>query len=700
MGLARLLFLLSITAPLLAACGSGGGSGRGSGDGGAPLPPPSYGMLKPVSADEELGNALREGLSNAGFVSSANELFVIGDALEAAADAGSEADPGFSTTNLQEAGVDEADTVKYDGEILYVLDRSSSYLPQPELTEEDAEAGIIAPRPRSLIRMFRTDPAVPAVQELSQIELPEEDFSGGLYLHETADSRQLIRVGQESDLFYWGLMAVDYYWQGRHTRVAAWDVNDPENPVESWSLEFEGSMLASRRIDDVLYLVTRYTPSIDGLQPYPQTGEEIAANQALIEEAQLSALLPDVVQDGGPPQELLSASDCYVPNPEFDGGPLPPPGGGVVVVTAINLNSPGQWNAVCLNSFVSGFYASRNSLYLTANGSDNTTLIHKVRLTEGQPEYRGSGEVDGYIGTGNPSFLMSESGDDLRVVSSTWDDNVFPLPVVELEADNSAEEEAPEQDFGRHRLTILQESSDGTRLELLAQLPNAERPAHLGKPGEDLYAARFLGDRAYLVTFEVIDPFYVVDLTVPEDPRISGELELPGFSTLLQPLGDELVLGIGSEVPADGLALTQGVKVSLFNVADLDNPVELGTEIIGRRGSYSPAMHDHHALTLLETQDGYRAAIPVQRHEYLHPDTQENDPWTWYDWSDSGLYQFEINPASGELALSGKLITEQRSEDKPWPQYNLYGSRSVIHGDAVFFVQLPDVWSSAWGQQE
>lgn len=266
-----------------------------------------------------------------------------------------------------------------------------------------------------------------------------------------------------------------------------------------------------------------------------------------------------------------------------------------------------------------------SGLYLTDNLNDKTLIgIGQTNSfvpwalfaldsywRDGNPEYRGSGEVPGYIGTSNPSFLMSENDTDLRVFSSSWAGRGFPLAVMESDTaaiDQTIDQTIDEEDFGIHKLTILRESADGTRLDQLAQLPNRQRPDAIGKPGEDLYADRFVAKRAYAFTFEVIDPLYVLELSDPEDPRISGELELLGFSTLLQPLGKDLLLGVGSDVPADGLGLTQGVKVALFNVANISAPVELESIVIGKRGSSSPALYNHHALTLLETEGTYRAA--------------------------------------------------------------------------------------------
>jgi uncharacterized secreted protein with C-terminal beta-propeller domain len=81
------------------------------------------------------------------------------------------------------------------------------------------------------------------------------------------------------------------------------------------------------------------------------------------------------------------------------------------------------------------------------------------------------------------------------------------------------------------RLSILREQ--GGQLTLVGSLPNARRPASLGKPGENLYASRFLGGRGYLVTYRLIDPLYVLDLSDPIDPKVAGELEVSGYSDYL-----------------------------------------------------------------------------------------------------------------------------------------------------------------------
>ena len=112
--------------------------------------------------------------------------------------------------------------------------------------------------------------------------------------------------------------------------------------------------------------------------------------------------------------------------------------------------------------------------------------------------------------------------------------------------------------------------------------------------GERIYAVRFMGDAGYVVTFRETDPLYTLDLTDPGNPRVRGELKIPGYSAYLHPVGDDLLLGIGQEATQDGRV--QGLQLSLFDVADLAHPVRLQKAQIGARFSQSEAEWDHHAF--------------------------------------------------------------------------------------------------------
>lgn len=119
-------------------------------------------------------------------------------------------------------------------------------------------------------------------------------------------------------------------------------------------------------------------------------------------------------------------------------------------------------------------------------------------------------------------------------------------------------------------------------------------------PGERIYSARFMGPRAYLVTFRQIDPLFVIDMN-PTEPKILGKLKIPGFSNYLHPYGDHYLIGLGSEVEEVGKATqTTGLKLSLFDVADVNHPVEVCKTVIGTSGTRSEATNNHKAFMMYD----------------------------------------------------------------------------------------------------
>jgi uncharacterized secreted protein with C-terminal beta-propeller domain len=128
-------------------------------------------------------------------------------------------------------------------------------------------------------------------------------------------------------------------------------------------------------------------------------------------------------------------------------------------------------------------------------------------------------------------------------------------------------------------------------------------------PGEQLYAVRFVGDKAYLVTFVQTDPLFAIDLSDPAAPVLQGELVIPGFSNYLQPVGDGLLLGIGQEREA-GTPNTH-VHATLFDVSDGSNPTQITRQYLteNTQWSWSEAQFDHHAL-LYSAEDGL-VVVPV-----------------------------------------------------------------------------------------
>ena len=193
---------------------------------------------------------------------------------------------------------------------------------------------------------------------------------------------------------------------------------------------------------------------------------------------------------------------------------------------------------------------------------------------------------------------------------------------------------------------------------------------------------RFFGNKLYLVTFERIDPLYAIDLTDPTDPKIAGELMIPGVSDFLHPVNQDLLLGLGED--ENGL-----VKLELFNVADMTAPYSLGTTVLGEsenpNWSYSEARYNRHAFTyqiVSENQDRFTVPVTLATNNETE-EYQEEDR----------LYLFEINgkedSALGSIDEIGHISVAR-------DQWQNSRNRTVIHGDTVYYINNTSVWSTDW----
>jgi uncharacterized secreted protein with C-terminal beta-propeller domain len=165
-------------------------------------------------------------------------------------------------------------------------------------------------------------------------------------------------------------------------------------------------------------------------------------------------------------------------------------------------------------------------------------------------------------------------------------------------------------------------------------------------PGERIYSARFMGDRGYMVTFRQVDPLFAIDLSDPANPEVLGELKITGYSDYLHPYDENHLIGIGKEATEDGRFL--GVKIALFDVSDINNPVQIDVYEIGDRGTESPVLHDHKAF--LFDKESNMMVMPV-----LIAEVEENAPdWQWGHYVWQGAYVFDITPETG-IALRGGI---------------------------------------------
>ncbi len=195
----------------------------------------------------------------------------------------------------------------------------------------------------------------------------------------------------------------------------------------------------------------------------------------------------------------------------------------------------------------------------------------------------------------------------------------------------------------------------------------------------------------------------MVDLTDPAAPFIAGELEIEGYSDYLGPIGENHLLGIGKgAIPADNPwggergAFATGVKVSLFDVSDPSSPKEVQSHEIGKRGTDSEALRDHHGITVQAATDEHPARLAFGINVADIQPSYNDGPRTWYEWRETGLFTFEINTgANAGITQHGSMIVESRSNSQRYGP-NLYGDRSVIVDDAVFYVHGNQVYGANW----
>ncbi|WFN35079.1 beta-propeller domain-containing protein [Methanogenium sp. S4BF] len=171
-------------------------------------------------------------------------------------------------------------------------------------------------------------------------------------------------------------------------------------------------------------------------------------------------------------------------------------------------------------------------------------------------------------------------------------------------------------------------------------------------PDERIYAARFIGDRLYLVTFKQMDPFFVIDLTDPTTPAVLGELKIPGYSDYLHPYDATHIIGIGKETVANewGGFTTGGLKMALFDVADVNHPKEVGKVEIGLPGTDSEALHDHKAFLF----DASRNILVLPVHEIVKVPVTGSpyDAYSTRYWQ--GAYVYSLTPETG-FVLKGTV---------------------------------------------
>jgi hypothetical protein len=198
-------------------------------------------------------------------------------------------------------------------------------------------------------------------------------------------------------------------------------------------------------------------------------------------------------------------------------------------------------------------------------------------------------------------------------------------------------------------------------------------------PGEQIYSARFIGTRGFLVTFKKVDPLFTLDLSDPTHLKVVGELKVPGYSDYIHPLGEDHLLTIGKDaVDVGEFAWYQGVQISVFDVTDFANPQRVDVEFVGDRGTESEALYDPHAFSYFAPRD--LLAVPMRIAEWPAGVTRE--PYEFGETVFSGLCLFRVTTAEGIEPVARFATAPQGAEDDDW-----FGpTRGVFIGDSVYAI--------------
>lgn len=273
------------------------------------------------------------------------------------------------------------------------------------------------------------------------------------------------------------------------------------------------------------------------------------------------------------------------------------------------------------------------------------TIIHKLAVNNGSIIYESKGEVKGYLLN---QFSLDEHDVNLRIATTynIWTNNGSVL---------------------YNNVYVL----DGK----MEQVGKIEKIA----PDERIYSTRFMGDKLYMVTFKQVDPLFTINLSDPENPEIIGQLKIPGFSSYLHPYDDTHLIGIGKDTyEENGRVRTKGVKISLFDVSDFENPKEVDIVTIGDSGSYSEAENEHKAV--LFDREKNLLVVPIREVEEKY-ETDENGYFRNKQYSRAYVYTVD------ESGFEQRGYVEHESEkENGYYDYQSRIKRSLFMEDVLYTI--------------
>ena len=525
----------------------------------------------------------------------------------------------YSTTNIQVENVDEADITKTDGDYIYSLSEDKVVI-----TDVKDETQI---------------------KIASEIE-PEDSntIPSDLILY----NDKLIVISEKmkySSSYY-------YYYNNRNsTVVTVYDISDREQPKKMKDYQLEQPYYTSRCIDGRLYVISSgylKEENDEIVTYYYEDGKQIDPGYKNIKR------IKDIDTTD---QTILSMLDLN------------------------NINEAVKVNSYLMD--VENAYVSENNIYLLEEKYDGS--------------YSGIPEISSIFGLKGIFGAFEDDDEEYDYGRYTY---IYKFNLLEdgsIQYDKKAKEKGQtinqfSIDEYEGNLRVALYNREGSRIVIfndeMKKIGETEKLAE----GEKMYSSRFLGDRAYLVTYKTIDPLFVIDLSNPENPQVLGELKIPGYSTYLHPYDENHLIGIGMQteekVNRDSsgrvrstTATITGMKMALFDVTDVNNPIQISDTIIGDRRTTSAILTNHKAL--LFSKEKELLAIPVNNYTEdfeieSSSDAYESivDSYTNYkkEYVSEGYFVYNINLTDG-FTLKG-TITHNKTKSK----YSYYNTSRLLRG--------------------
>ena len=572
----------------------------------------------------------------------------------------------YSETNVQVEGVDEADFVKNDGKYIYMLSNgkflivdaypaeSAKIISEEKIEGNPAELFLNGDK----VVVFTTDyeermvvsdyDFLPSetyvsvtkifvfdVSDKENPDLVEEYVMDGYYYNSRMIGDFVYVISQESIYYYGGPIGIPEIWSGS-VKIATPDVYYFDNPHDSYvfhtiaaidlandnELEAKTFMLGW---GSTLY-VSEDNVYVAYKKNYPYY---FYRNQNLdIFDEVIFGLLPADVQDK---IERFDKDDERAYREE------------VKKILDEMYNSMDEDDMEDLIEEIEDAVSDYEAKIAIERSK---TMIHRISIDGLDIEHEASGEVRGDLLN---QFSLDEYEGNLRVATtlSYWSRN-----------DGSIQ---------NNNVFVL-----GPDMDVIGSVDELAE-------GERIYSARFMGDKLYMVTFKQVDPLFVIDLSNPEKPEVLGELKVPGYSTYLHPFMEGYLIGVGMDTKESefGGVVNNGVKVSLFDVREFDNPKEVDTYKIGLQGSSSDALNDHRAFLF----DAKRNIMVIPVSEVLSEKQYERGyGYTremWY-----GAYVFDVSEDGFDL--KGKVEHEQ-DRDERYYWYSPHNVKRSLYLDNVLY---------------